>query len=122
MCLDHLTDEQLPNLQHKRVGWVVIPGKGPRICTSWRGKERYFRNKWYKAKSPEITTWRGSLYEAGFHIWATLDGAKAWKISGYRETIVKVRFRKVIHIGIQKDHLVIIARERMILGPEYDQN
>lgn len=55
-------------------------------------------------------------YHAGFHVFETLKGVKAWRgISGRQRVIVKVRYRKVVATGYQVGHKVVVARKMCLL-------
>lgn len=118
MCLDRLKDFKVKLDENEvGIGWKVFGvGQYGGLYTELRGNSLkvlrrgcWLKEKTYREHKREFTE---GGYSVGFHVFLTKKGACNWGES--EERTRKVKFRKVVATGIQKNHRTIVAKEIFI--------
>lgn len=115
MCLDYVDSEVKKT---KGYGWKVFVKHNGKLYPRFQGlpySKPFKLNAWVTETrlKREISSGEGGRYSAGFHIFATLEGARWWQqiCCGY---IRKVLYADVIITGRQSYKEVIVARKIFI--------
>lgn len=130
MCLSFVFETNKYPTLDEYIGYKVVEKLDDKILTPYYDYEIEL-NKWLIDKTEKTigTELMGSQsYQAGFHIWATIDGAVANKkflkdnACNRTQHIYKVKYKKVIADGAQAPgqsndifHRCFVAKEIMVL-------
>lgn len=113
MCMLGTRKPRAAELPHRRIMYAVVAetksgNKQPYMA--YFGNERYHLGVWYTAKR-NVGTWRiPTNYEACFHVFRTIDGAREWKYQWYGTMqrsmcIVRVEVRNICVVGVTQHRL-----------------
>lgn len=102
----------------KGFGWKAVElNEDGTISSMWNFGEKL--NRWMKAMPSRIWASDYSTYSAGFHIFDTRAGARAYGCRG--DLIVRVKYRRPTVVGTHStregDFKCIVAREMLVERP-----
>lgn len=102
------------NATRERVGYKIFERTSDSCKFAYyRGHVPFKFNEWLRAIPAAISSQKGQVYEAGFHIYKR---APRHNVSSY--VVFRVRYRGVICSGIDGNWPTVVAREMMILPGE----
>lgn len=120
MCLDTVTKKH-PLDTRIRIGYKVFAEmKTGQLISQCQGNRRPLEvGKWLneiRYRKDNVLSYISDWYETGWHIFATKAGAIDWSTGCFLwTTIKKVKFRRIVAAGKQRDYKVYVAKEIMIM-------
>jgi hypothetical protein len=125
MCLNTLCDRELKQSEKQGIGWKVFSKAGSGLVFEYKmfnDKSEVPVGRWLKAEHNFVEAY-GFCYTSGFHVFRTRCAARNWKSNGLGyQCICKVKYRKVMYLGIQKYHEVLVVDEILVLPPRKKGN